>query len=87
MANLSVRRLEDSIYKRLQIRAAKHGISMEEEARQIIYQTIGAPEKMSDVFQKHFGRKNGVDLNIATNKIPHHPMDFNILFHHRLAGF
>jgi len=30
MANLSVRKLDDQIYDRLRIRAAEHGVSMEE---------------------------------------------------------
>jgi plasmid stability protein len=77
MPNLNIRKLEDNIYKQLQIRAAKHGVSIEEEVRQIIYQTIGSPEKISDVFRKSFGRKNGVDLETLFHKVPHQPMDFD----------
>lgn len=36
MAQLVVRNLEDSVKKRLQRRAAKHGRSMEEEVRDIL---------------------------------------------------
>ncbi len=36
MAQLVVRNLEDSVKKRLQRRAAKHGRSMEEEVREIL---------------------------------------------------
>lgn len=77
MANLSVRKLDDHIYEKLRIRAAKHGVSMEEEARQIIYQAIKAPENISDVFQKYFGHELGVDLDILKNRTPHEPMDLN----------
>jgi plasmid stability protein len=77
MANLSVRKLDDDVYEQLRIRAAKHGVSMEEEVRQIICQVVKAPDKLSDVFHKHFGRNNGVDLNTSDQHQPHHPMDFN----------
>lgn len=75
MANLSVRKLDDHIYEKLRRRAASHGISMEEEARQIISLVVDTPEKMSEVFQKHFGKKNGIDLKLS-KRSPHQPMDF-----------
>lgn len=62
-------------YKQLQIRAARHGVSMEEEVRQIIYHAMALPEQMSAVFKKNFGTKNGVNLDIKKQK-PHEPMDF-----------
>jgi len=77
MANLSVRKLDDNIYAQLRIRAAKHGVSMEEEARQIIYQAVAAPQRIADIFKKHFGAKNGVDLDTSDLHVPHEPMDFD----------
>ena len=76
MANLSIRKLDDSIYQKLRIRAAGHGVSMEEEARQILSVVISVPERISDVFQKHFGGKQGVDLALPHKRVPHNPMDF-----------
>ncbi len=76
MANLSVRKLDDHIYEKLRLRAASHGVSMEEEARQILSLVISVPEHMTDVFQKHFGQKNGVDLKLPHKRVPHNPMDF-----------
>lgn len=76
MANLSVRKLDKRVYEQLRIRAAQHGTSMEEEARQIITQVVSAPQKISDVFQKYFGEKKGIDLKLTKRK-PHHPMEFN----------
>lgn len=76
MANLSVRKLDGEAYKQLRIRAAQHGISMEEEARQIICQTVLAPERISSVFEKYFGKANGIDLELAHRK-PHEPMSFD----------
>lgn len=77
MASISVRNIDDKIYKQLQLRAAKHGVSMEEEARRIISQAVATPVKMSEVFQKYFGSKNGIDLDIPCHRKPHDPMDFN----------
>ena len=51
--------------------------SMEEEARQIIYQAVSAPESISSVFQKYFGHKNGINLDNLNTRKPHEPMDFN----------
>jgi len=59
------------------MRAAKHGVSMEEEARRIINQAVAAPEKLSDVFQVYFGPENGIDLDLLNQRNPHNPMDFN----------
>lgn len=74
MANLSVRKLDDNIYEQLQARAEKHGISMEEEARQIISQAVAAPQCIADVFKKYFGTKNGINLKIPRHK-HHNPVD------------
>jgi plasmid stability protein len=77
MASLSVRKLDDHVYEQLRIRAAKHGVSMEEEVRQIIGQVVRSPEKLSEVFRKHFGPDNGIDLERTDPINPHNPMDFN----------
>lgn len=76
MANISVRKLDDHIYLKLRQRAQQHHVSMEEEARQIISQVVSAPERITDIFQKHFGHNNGVDLKLNAQVTPHDPMDF-----------
>lgn len=40
MATLTIRRLDDSIKGRLRIQAAQHGVSMEEEARQLLRKAL-----------------------------------------------
>jgi plasmid stability protein len=77
MASLSVRKLDNSVYDKLRLRAAKHGVSMEEEARRILSQAVSAPEKISAVFLKYFGDKNGVNLDIPDQRTPHEAMDFH----------
>ena len=43
MASLSVRKIDADVYERLRIRAAQHGVSMEEEVRQILKRVVAAP--------------------------------------------
>jgi len=69
MANISVRKLNEQVYNQLRIRAAQHGVSMEEEARQIISQVVSVPARMSDVFREYFGPNHGIDLaSVAREK-------------------
>lgn len=75
MANLSIRKLDEKVYKQLQLRAIRHGVSMEEEVRCIIAQTVLAPEKISNIFKKKFGKKNGIDLKLPKRQ-GHDPIDF-----------
>ena len=76
VANLSVRKLDDDTYERLRVRAAKHGVSMEEEVRRILKQAISAPERMGDLFLKYFGPANGVVLKLPPRE-PHEPLDLS----------
>ena len=45
MASLTIRNLDNNIKTQLRLRAARHGRSMEAEARTILAQTLKAPEK------------------------------------------
>lgn len=49
MASLSVRKLDDDTIARLRVRAAEHGVSMEEEVRRIIQQAVEAPARVGDL--------------------------------------
>ncbi len=49
MASLSVRKLDDDTLKGLRIRAAQHGVSMEEEVHQILEQAVATPERLGDL--------------------------------------
>lgn len=77
MPDISVRRLSRLTYDRLRKRASKHGISMEEEIRQILSHAVAAPEKIGDIFLKHFGVDSGVDLDTLNQRKPHTPMKFS----------
>ena len=43
MANLTIRNIDESVTTRLQLRAAQHGQSMEDEARQILQHAVLPP--------------------------------------------
>lgn len=49
MAQLLVRRIDDDVKKRLQERAKRHGVSMEEEARAILRSELLKPEKKTEI--------------------------------------
>lgn len=49
MANITIRNLEEELKRRLRIRAAEHGRSMEEEAREIIRQAVAGAEPPRDL--------------------------------------
>jgi len=76
LANLSVRKIDDDVYERLRIRAANHGVSMEEEVRQILKRTVEAPERLGDLALEYFGQANGIELDIPARKA-HEPMNFS----------
>ena len=72
MANISVRKIENDVYERLRIRAAKHRLSMEEEVRRILRRAVMAPERLGDLALSCFG-DNGVELELPPRE-PHDPM-------------
>jgi antitoxin FitA len=76
LANLSVRKIDDEILARLRVRAAQHGISMEEEARQILRRAVAAPNRLGDLALRFFGSEYGVDLDLPKHQ-PHEPLEFS----------
>ena len=65
MASLTIRNLDSSIKANLRLRAAIHGHSMEEEARQIFQQSLLAPpigEGLGSRIHRRFAAVGGVEL-------------------------
>jgi antitoxin FitA len=65
MASITIRNLDDDIKRRLRVRAAEHGRSMEEEARDILRQVVGqpsAPLNLGQAIHARFAAAGGVDL-------------------------
>jgi antitoxin FitA len=73
MASITIRNLDDSLKRRLRVRAAQHGRSMEEEAREILRQAVGqpgAPDNLGEAIHRRFAALGGVDLDLP----PREPM-------------
>jgi len=67
MASITIRNLDDDVKRRLRVRAAEHGRSMEEEARDILRQVVGqpsAPRNLAKVIHARFAALGGVDLEL-----------------------
>ena len=65
MASITIRNLDDTLKRSLRIRAAEHGRSMEEEAREIIRQAVGqpsAPKNLGQSIHQRFAAMGGADL-------------------------
>ena len=65
MASITIRNLDDDVKRRLRVRAAEHGRSMEEEARDILRQVVGqpsAPKNLGAAIHARFAAVGGIDL-------------------------
>jgi plasmid stability protein len=66
MASLTIRNLDDPLKARLRVRAAHHGHSMEEEARQILRAALAndgpGVENLAEAIRRRFAPVGGVDL-------------------------
>jgi antitoxin FitA len=77
MANLSIRKLDENVYSRLRFLAITHGVSMEEEVRQILKQAVTHQIKLGDMALQLFGEELGVELKL-TEYTAHEPMDLEL---------
>lgn len=71
MANISVRKLDEEVIQQLKIQAVHHGVSMEEEARQILTRGIIVREGLGDAAVRLFGdlyHNDGISDNKRDNK-------------------
>ena len=76
MPSLSVRKVDEKTIRQLRIQAAKHGVSMEEEVRQIIKRAVSTPEDLGDLAVRLFSPVyNGEELKLPERKI-HDPLSF-----------
>lgn len=69
MSSLTVRNLDESVKNSLRVRAARHGVSMEEEVRQIL-QKIVAPEQAGQVSFADRVNSRFVKLQLEALPIP-----------------
>ena len=80
MASITIRNLSDQIKERLRRQAARHGISLEAYARQILQQASSAetpgPLDLVALSQTYFGAEGGVDLPLPARGSKREPVDF-----------
>jgi len=80
MAMLTVRNLDDDLKRRLRIRAARHGRSMEEEVRRILQAALDVEEEPSGlgtrVHRQVLALTGGVELALPPRSLPRSPPDF-----------
>lgn len=80
MASMTIRNLEDDLKTRLRVRAAKHGRSMEEEARNILRDALLAEplsgQSLVDSIREMVAPYGGIDLELQPRESPRDPPDF-----------
>jgi plasmid stability protein len=79
MAALSIRNLDELVKQRLQSRAARHGRSMEAEARAILTEAVQEPADSAGLFTAlldRFGELGGIDLALPDRAEPARAADF-----------
>lgn len=79
MAALSIRNLDETVKQRLLRRAARHGRSMEAEARAILTEAVSEPADSAGLFTAlldRFGSLGGVDLELPNREDPPRAADF-----------
>ncbi|PYX07750.1 MAG: plasmid stabilization protein [Acidobacteria bacterium] len=66
MASITIRQLPETTKRKLRIRAAKHGRSMEQEAREILRAELNRPvqsgKDLVESIRRRFAPLGGVDL-------------------------
>jgi plasmid stability protein len=81
MATLTIRQLDERTKARLRVRAAHHGRSMEEEAREILRAALtrARPEKnnLAEAIRQRFAALGGVELEIPKRDAIREPPDFS----------
>jgi len=72
MATLTIRNLDDRLKRRLRVRAATRGRSMEEEARQILRTALDesepAPPNLAERIRRRFAKLGDVQIPIVARE-------------------
>ncbi len=80
MASITIRKLDENTKARLRMRAARHGRSMEEEAREILRTGLDAesPETLdlATALRRHIAPFGGVELELPKRGRMRRPPDF-----------
>jgi antitoxin FitA len=79
MAAVSIRSLDEEVKRRLRVRAARHGRSMESEIRAILTEAVSEPAESKGLMTAildRFGTVGGVDLDLPARSTPARAADF-----------
>ncbi len=79
MASLTIRNLDDGVKRRLRVRAAENGRSMEEEARDILGRSVGEalpPRDLGRAIHARFAALGGVELELPERGPMRPPPEF-----------
>ena len=76
MPGISVRKLKEETIQLLRTQAISHGISMEEEVRQIIIRGVSTPEPLGTLAVKMFSPAYGDDSFELPERSVHEPIEF-----------
>jgi len=80
MGTLTIRKLDEKIKTRLRVRAAQHGRSMEEEAREILRSALERkprPEdNLAEMIRRRFEPLGGVELELPQREPIREPPSF-----------
>jgi antitoxin FitA len=81
MPTITIRNLDEAVKRKLQVRAALNGRSMEAEAREILTEVAehgsapaGAEEDLGTAIRKRFSAFGGVELEIPTRSFSNRPL-------------
>jgi antitoxin FitA len=80
MASITIRSLDDEVKRRLRVRAAEHGRSMEEEAREILRQVVGQEKpahNLAAAIRARVAPLGGVDLELPRREPMREPPAFD----------
>ncbi|HEY8263233.1 MAG TPA: plasmid stabilization protein [Methyloceanibacter sp.] len=80
MASITIRNLDDDLKRRLRIRAAEHGRSMEEEAREILRSAISgviAPKNLGEAIHARFAAMGDVEVVLPARGPMREPPSFS----------
>ena len=80
MASITIRSLDDEVKRSLRVRAAEHGRSMEEEAREILRQVVGQAKPTHDLaaaIRARVAPLGGIDLDLPPREAMREPPAFD----------
>lgn len=77
MASIMVRNLDEDVKRRLRVRAARHGRSMEAEVRAILEESVRQQDNFAEALMGAFGELGGVELDLPARTARPRPMAFD----------